>query len=380
METKRKIIVALVCTSMNQLGGKNVHLSNMYRHINNDRFHIYIVGCSKVENELKDFMLQANVQKNDLILISRFEKWLVIPFILRLRKIFIDKEVDIVHTFQIQSDVLGGLAARLAGIKHLISQYESKIIEDNISQAKQFFYKICNKIIKNWFKKTVVVSQGLKKELIVDNFRPLDKIEVFHIGIEIPERYKNCNWEFKNLREGRPCIGTIGRFSREKALSRFIAAIPLIINEFPLAQFKIVGKGDEKENLLNQVNRLGLSNKVVFNEIPWPEPVYNTLETIDIFVLPSVREGCPIALLEALSLARPVVASDIEGIKDVVENNKDGLLVDTTDSKLFAEKIVSLCKDPETAINFGKNGRQKLLNNFITEREMAKFKNMYLSL
>ncbi|MDP2939811.1 MAG: glycosyltransferase [Candidatus Omnitrophota bacterium] len=378
-DMNNKINVALVYTSMNNhLGGKNIHLKNLYTYLGKDNLRLFIIGCSNIEDKWRQFMLQEGVKEEDFIMIPRFKKWFMFPFILQLRDIFIAREIDIVHTFQIQSDILGGLAARLAGIKNIISQYESKIIEDNVSMIKQLFYRMINKLIKKWFKKTIVVSEGLKKELLLEKFRAPDTVEVVHLGLQLPDKYKKMQFSFNDLKEGMPLIGTVGRLSKEKAMERLIMAVPIVLNAVPQAKFLIFGRGEEKENLLNLINRLGVSSRVILNDAPWIESIYELLKSIDIFVMPSVREGCPTALLEALALARPVIASDIEGVRDIVENEKNGFLIETHNAELFAEKIIYLCKHPEKAVDFGNCGREKILNNFTIESEMDKITKIYL--
>lgn len=373
----RLLRVALVCTSMNQLGGKNRHLKNLYKYLDRDIFKIFIICCSKVKDELIDFMIREGVPEEDLILLSRFKKWMIVPFILDLRRFFIDNKISIVHTFDIQSDIIGAFAARLAGIKYIFSFFESKAIVENISFIKQLVYKLFNLPVRRWFAKNVVVSEGLKKELIFGKFRPPESIEVIHLGFKVPDKYKGYKWSFKRLKERRPLIGTISRFSKEKGIERFIAAIPFVLKEIPDAQFIIAGKGPELRNLWLQVQQLGLISKVIFKE--WVDDVFPILETIDIFVMPSVREGCPIALLEALAFCRPVVASRIEGVIDIIEHGKDGLLVDTTNPEAFSKSIIFLCKNPEKAILLGENGCQKIDTQFTIEREISQIKQLYLN-
>lgn len=372
---ERRINVALVCTSINQLGGKNIHLKNLYRHINSSILKLYIVVCSSVERELKEYMIREGVNENDLILLPRFKKWLLLPFILEMRKIFQDKEIDIVHTFQIQSDVLGGVAARMSGITSLYSIFESKIIEDNISLMKSSFYKLVNSLIKHWFTKTIVVSEGLKRELIQGNFRPSDRIEVIHIGIDIPAVSAERKWAFGNLLQKRPLIGTIGRFSREKALGRFIKAMPLVLKGCSEAEFIIVGKGPEENKLKALAKELGLEKKLKFK--PWTEDVFSVMGSIDIFVITSIREGCPHILLEALSTGRPVVASNIEGILDIIEDGKDGLLVDTANHYVLAQRILYLCDNLREAISLGQNGLSKIREQFNIKAEMQRYEELY---
>lgn len=369
--------VALVCTSLNQLGGKNNHLKNIYRYLENEKFKVCIICCSKVEEELKKFMSLEGVKSEDLILLSRMKKWLVFPFVAELKNIYLERKIDIVHTFQIQSDILGGFAARLAGIKNIFSHFESKIIEDNITLPKKLWYRICNSFIKKWFRKTIVVSEGLKKELITDGFRSQGAVSIIHLGFKCPKKYENYNFSFEKLLKKKPLIGAIARFSREKGLRRFIQAMPLILQEVPQARFMLMGKGEEKAELINLRKKLKLEEVLSFND--WLTDIYPMLEKIDIFVMPSLREGCPTALLEALALSRPVVASDIEGIREIIEDNQQGLLVDTVDINLFAQKVVFLCKNPDTAILLGQNGKKRVFSQFTFEAEMKQFEELYLN-
>lgn len=369
--------IALVCTSVNALGGKSTHLMNMYRHLNGGDFKVSVICCSSVESDLNKFMLDNGVRQEDLILLSRLNKRFILPLIFELKNLFKVRNIDIVHLFQVQSDVLGGIAARLAGIKNIISQYESKAVEDNISIFQQLFYRITNFFIKGWFKKTVVVSHGLKQELILEKFRKQDSIEVIHLGIDVPDEYRNRRFSFANLKNKKPIIGTIATLIRAKGVDRFISIMPLILERLPESNFLIIGKGTEERNLRDMINRLNLKEKVQILQIPWTERVFGVLENMDIFVMPSVREGCPTVLLEALAFARPVITSKIEGIKDIIEDGKNGLLADTADSVLFAEKVLNLCENPDRAIALGENGRQKVLSSFTIEYEMQQYRKLY---
>lgn len=354
-----------------------MHFKNMYVNLNNEKLAMTIILCSSMEKEHRAYLLQEGVKKEDIVFISRFKKWLVVPFIVELCKIFKTKKINLVHTFQIQSDIFGFIAVRMGGVACLISQQESKVIEESLLLFKKLFYRLLNICIRNFFKKTVVVSEGLRKELITERLRPKQKIEVIPLGVAIPEEYKNCDFYFAGLQDKKPLIGTIARLNKEKGIDRFINAMSFILEKIPMARFLIVGKGDEKANLEAQVKSLNLDSKVDFREVPWSDSIYKLLASLDIFVMPSLREGCPTALLEALACSRPVVASKIEGISDLIEDGKNGLLVDTSDPQLFAEKIVFLCENPRIAIAMGKEGREKILNRFTLECEMNRFRKLY---
>jgi len=191
-------------------------------------------------------------------------------------------------------------------------------------------------------------------------------------------RYREQILPLDGLLRQKPLIGTVARFDKEKGLERFIKTMPLILNEVPQARFILFGKGPEEERLKSLIVDLGIADFVDFGG--WAADVNSALEKIDIFVMPSLREGCPNVLLEALALCRPVVASAIEGIEDIIENGKDGLLVNTADIGAFAQAVISLCMNRSKAIEIGKNGRDKVNSQFNIQREISQIEKVYLDL
>jgi len=370
MNDKPKI--ALVCTSLNELGGKNNHLKNIYNHLGQDGLELCIIASSKVEGALKDFFCHGGVKEEDLILVPRWKKWFIVPLVWELRKVFIDRKIDIAHTFQIQSDILGGIAAKMAGVKHLYSYYESKLVPDNISLLKRIPYRVVNCLIKGWFEKTIVVSSGLKNEIIQNSFRKTTSVEVVPLGIDVPDNVGTDVNPRANL-----VIGTLARYSQEKALDRIINAMPLVLKEIPNAKCVLVGQGPEKDTLQSLADELGIREKVTFKD--WTENIWEELANIDIFVMSSKREGCPTSLLEALAAKKAVVVSDIEGVGDIIVHNQEGLIVDVSKKDVFSEAIIFLCKNSNRVKELGLNGQEKVKRVFSMEKEMNSLKRIYLS-
>lgn len=376
MDKKGKKVVALISTSINERGGRCRHFANLYKYFSKE-FKIVIFICSKVENKIRELMLQNGVLEDDLVFLSRVNKLLVIPFIFEIRNNLLKKQANIVHTFDLQSDIFGGLAARLAGIKNIYALFESKVIPENTMLIKRIFYIVMNMLIKDIFVNTVVVTEGLRKEVVLHKYRKSEKVKLIRIGINIDNLYKDRPWPFDKLKNGEPLIGAISRLSYEKGIDRFINVMPLINKVIPKARFVIIGKGPEEGKLKLLANKLGVYNKIDFK--PWSNNVFAELEKIDIFVMPSLREGLPNILLEAMSLSRPIVASDIEGISDLIINNDNGCLVNTANVKEFAESIIYLCQNSDKAILMGKSGYHRVQDEFTIENEIKMFSLLYRS-
>ena len=367
--------IAIVCTGLNELGGTNNHIKKIYHNLNKDNFDVFLVFCSSIKEELKAFMLSSGIKEEHLFIIDNVHKRRIFPLIFKLKEYFKDKNIEIVHTFHIQSDIFGGIAAKWAGVKEVYAFFESKVIQESMSVVKIVFYKIMNVFIKNIFKKTIVVSNEIKKELINMKFRNKGSIEVVHVGIDVPKDYLERKYELTGLSTKAPRIGTIARFSKEKALDRIVSIVPRIIREYPKARFVLIGDGPERKYLENLVKVLKVESYVEFKG--WVDNIYEELEKMDIFLLSSQREGCPNALLEAMLLKRAVVASNIEGVNEVVNNGVNGLLVNTIDAEAFANEVLFLCSNPEKAVQYGEEAHKKILESFTIEKEIAALERIY---
>ncbi|MBU0468832.1 MAG: glycosyltransferase [Candidatus Omnitrophica bacterium] len=186
--------IAIVCTGLNELGGTNNHLKKIYHNLNKDKFEVFLVFCSSIKDELERILLSSGIKEEHLFVIPNVHKIRIFPLIWELKNYFKEKNIDIVHTFHIQSDIFGGIAAKLSGIKEVYSFFESKIMQESMSVVKMVFYKTMNVFIKCIFKKTLVVSNEIKSELIGMNFRNVHSIEVVHVGIDVPEDYLKRNY------------------------------------------------------------------------------------------------------------------------------------------------------------------------------------------
>ncbi|OGX23486.1 MAG: hypothetical protein A2Y03_04900 [Omnitrophica WOR_2 bacterium GWF2_38_59] len=370
---KRRI--AYVYTGLNELGGPNNHLKKLYHAMDKERYEVFLVFCSAIKYELESIMLSSGIKEEHLFVIQNIHKKRIFPLIWKLKKYFQEKNIDIVHTFHIQSDIFGGIAAKLAGIKKVYAFFESKIIQESMSVVKIVFYKILNVFIRNIFRKTIVVSNEIKKELINMNFRNKGSIEVVHVGIDVPKDHLERKYELSGLYIKVPRIGTIARFSKEKALDRIVSIVPRIINEYPKARFVFIGDGPERKYLENLVKVLKVEAYVEFKG--WVDNIYEELEDIDIFLLSSQREGCPNALLEAMLLKRAVVASNIEGVNEVIDHRVNGLLVNTGDADFFAKEVLFLCSNPEKAAQYGEEAYKRVLENFTIEKEVKALEIIY---
>lgn len=374
---KKKVTVAFVCTALHEEGGTSKHIMGLYNNMS-DNYRVLIAYCSREKDVVQKAFLDGGVKKEDLFHFSTSKRMLFIPLLLRLRKLFIAESVDIVHTFFLHSDILGCVAAFGAGVKRLISTVEGQIVLDEVhgvSKTKQLCYSVFNRIVRSHFYKTIAVSAQLKSELIQNHSGEEDKVEVFNIGIDIPSE-EEINIDSRDDKE--KVIAAAARFSKDKQLEYLIKVIPDVVREVPQARFIIAGRGDEEKNLRQQAEDLNVQSYVSFPG--WIEDTKKLMREIDVLVITSLREGSPMALSEALSFSKSVVAFNVPGIKEVICSGEDGLLAEPFDLKQFSAFIIKVCKDHEYAKMLGKNGRKKAEAMLSSRMENKKLEALYTEL
>jgi len=301
---KKRTTVAILCTALHYLGGENKHHLNLYQNINKDKYRVLIVFSSRIEKEVEKYFIDGGVNRENLFYFPSAKKMLFIPLIINLRNLFIREYVDIIHTFFLHSDILGFFSAFFAGKRHVISNVEGQFVLDEVNgvgKIKQACYTFINSIIRPHFFKTVAVTEDLKNELINSYHIPRAKMEVIHIGVDVPSEEAITRDALSHNNGEKIVIGTAARFAKDKGLEYFVQAIPHVAKENPQTRFTLAGIGPEEANLKQLVDDLNIKSIVSFPG--WVKDMKKFMREMDVFVMTSIREGCPVTLLDALVFA-----------------------------------------------------------------------------
>ena len=148
-----------------------------------------------------------------------------------------------------------------------------------------------------------------------------------------------------------------------------------VVGAFPQAQLLIVGDGKEKENLLRQVNKLNISGNIIFH--PQVYDINEVLSVMDIFVMPSLKEGLGLSLMEAMGSGLAVVGSDIGGIKSLIQDGYNGFMVKPADASGLAVKILTLLRDNDKRQMLGQRAREFILRNFPQSKTIIETEGVY---
>jgi glycosyltransferase involved in cell wall biosynthesis len=161
-----------------------------------------------------------------------------------------------------------------------------------------------------------------------------------------------------NLAEDACLFGTVTRLDPIKGNDILIEAMGRVLSRHPSARLLIVGDGSEETKLKEQCQSLNISDKVIFSG--YCSNVSDFIHVMDVFVLPSFNEGMGRVIVEAMACGKPVIASRVGGIPELVNDGEDGMLVPVRDQEALARAMASFAEDREKAVLFGQRGREKV--------------------
>jgi glycosyltransferase involved in cell wall biosynthesis len=225
----------------------------------------------------------------------------------------------------------------------------------------------------------LVPTDALRQELIRDGVSA-GRLHVVRYALEPREldwfRLRQSTRREYMLGSDDPVIGMFGRLSQEKGIWVFLRAIQAVIAEIPRARVFLVGAGPLESAVRAEVRRANLDGHVIVTGFVEEVPPF--LACVDVVVLASLTEGLPILLLEAMSAAKPIVASSVGGVPEVVVEGQNGYLVPPGDPAALAKAIALLIQDPERARAMGRNGQEVFQGRFCIERMVRETEQIYL--
>ncbi len=253
---------------------------------------------------------------------------------------------DVVHTHLRKSDLVGQLAAALAGVPVRVSSAH------NVDPwRKNALLTLIHRLCTRGCQQVIAVSSQVEEYLVRTRTCPAAKIVTIENGIDLerfdPERVAPADRSQWGLAPEDLAIGMVGRLEPQKGHDILLAAAARVVRAEPRARFVIVGDGYLREELEAQRARLGLERQVVFAGISRDVPA--TLAALDVVVSSALWEGLPLTLLEAVAMARPVVATAVGGITGVLEHGRTGVLVAPGDPDALSRALLEVLGDPRAA-------------------------------
>jgi glycosyltransferase involved in cell wall biosynthesis len=314
-----------------------------------------------------------------------FSKRLNFSLIPRLSKIIKKNEIKLVHGQGTRAEFYARLASRLAGKSKYVSTIAMPVEGFDVGPIRKKVYSLFDRFSENFVDRFLVVSDVLRDKMIRERGTPAEKVIRIYNGIEVdhylPQDQNGSRERIRNEFniEGRTLlIGAIGRLVWQKGFEHLVQAMPKVLNKLPQTKVLIVGKGPLRNDLEVLTRKLKIEKHIIFAN--FRKDVKEILSAIDILVIPSLLEGFPMITLEAMAMAKPIIATRIDGIKEQIVDEISGILIPPRDPDAIAEAIVRLTTDKELAQILESEGRRRVENEFTVEKMVSETEKVYQSL
>ncbi len=302
--------------------------------------------------------------------------------LLSLVRLIIEERPTIVHTHSSKAGLLGRLAAKIAGVPHIVHTPHGHVFYGHFGfLASKIFLRV-EKVFSRITDRIVALTDGEKNDYEKLSVCPSEKLLKIHSGVDVAQYMKpNGNMVEKRrslgLDQNEAVIGFVGWLLPIKGPEYLIKAMEYVWPEHPEASLVFVGKGDLDVDLRAQALRMNANGKVKF--LGWRDDINEIMPVFDMLVLPSLNEGMGRVLVEAMAAGKPVVASRVGGIPDLVRHDETGYLVPPADEEALANGIKKLLDDPEKAWEMGQQGKE-YCRQFSLEAMIEKLDDLYSGL
>lgn len=289
--------------------------------------------------------------------------------------------IQVLHTHRIRPDLIGRIAGFLAGVpvnvstQHYIGEWDER--GPMVGWLVRLFYRFTLPLTQ----KIVHISDGERNMALRASGIPESKLGVIHNGVDgevfFPQRVLN---DVCSVGKGEKpiIIGCVAYLTKRKGINHLISAFHQVADCYPQACLRIVGDGKERSHLQEQIALLGLDSRVSLlgNQTDVPR----LMNQFDIFVLPSLWEPFGLVIAEAMACGKPVVATNVGGIPEIVEHKRTGILVPPAEVSPLAEALALLLGNDILREEFGSAGRKRFLERFDSRIMATKYQKLYDSM
>jgi len=280
----------------------------------------------------------------------------------RLRSIFMQENPDIVHTHTSKAGILGRWAAFcLAKTPIIVHTPHGHIFWGYFNSWKTSIFIFLERLTARITDRIITLTKQEKKDHLRFAVVAEEKFAVIHSGVDL-RSFLDVFVDPADMKEklGIPrdsfVVGTVGRLTPVKGQKYLIEAAAKIVQREPNALFVFLGDGELLAGFTETASVPGIKDHLKF--LGWRPDVADVMSTFDVFVLPSLNEGMGKVLVEAMAMGKPIIASNVGGIQDLVTHGENGLLVPPADSEALANAILDLYENPDKRRSMGEAGKR----------------------
>lgn len=352
-------------------GGTERQFVQVLRLINRGKYEV-LAGCLKRRGQ---FLSEAEALGIPIyeFPITSLRQWSTVRWLDKLTKFLEDEKIDLVHAFEFYTDIFAVTAAFLANVPVVIASRRelagdrSRFEQWGIRLACQMASAVVANSQAAGSRLTGLFTDNSRKVRLVPNAIDLSAFRAEHAAESVRR--------LLGFAPGTPLVGVLAMLRVEKDLPTFLRAAALLRSSDPETRFVIIGEGTERKRIESLIRELEISASVLLLGDRCDVP--DLLAALDVFVLSSVTESFPNAILEAMVMGRPVVATRVGGIPELVEDGKTGFLVLPGDASAMAQRIQQLLLDPALRRSMGDAGRLRAQRDFSPQRVKEALESLY---
>ncbi|WP_236403994.1 glycosyltransferase [Microaerobacter geothermalis] len=295
---------------------------------------------------------------------------------------FLDHEKpDIVHTHGVKANFFGRLACRRLNISPVVTTIHSLLKYDYAHPLARFFASKMELWTRKWTTHFIAISKAIEEDLYETGVSS-DKISVIYHGIDIsyfshvkdPQLIRRL----ADLPSDATVVGAVGRLVPIKGFDVLLKAASLLKKEGFPHMFVLVGSGPEEKNLRKLASELEITDRVRF--LGFQQDIPSVLAGIDIFVSPSRTEGLGLAVLEAMAAGKPVVATGVGGVKELIRDKENGVLIPVDDEVALFRALEGLFIHPKIYFQLSIKAKQEVEKRFSVEGMVEQTYQLYVQL
>jgi glycosyltransferase involved in cell wall biosynthesis len=353
-------------------GGAETVLYNIAKNLDRNRYLPRVVLFRS--GWFRDYLVDEGIPVD---IIQSHRSW-DLTFIRQLSRYCKEHRIDLIHAHLPGANLYGSVVGKLLGIPVICTLHNEYIMPGSVerfSGVKMF-------IIRSLASRLVIVAEYMRGDYLRRGKIPSRKMVLIYNGVRQEQADSSFDIaEFKrqiDFRDGDILIANIANLRTPKGHMILMDAAAKVCGEMPQAKFLLIGEegdGKIKAAILDKMKQYGLGDKVKL--MGFRRDVSQILKHVDIFMLSSISEGLPVSVVEGMRSGLPVIATEVGGLPEVVENGASGYLVKPGDSEKLAAKLIELCKNPSLRKTMGNKGNEIASRLFSLDLMIKNYQTLY---
>jgi glycosyltransferase involved in cell wall biosynthesis len=350
----RKLNIVHICDHLGWTGSRMHGVKRLFAwmipRFDKERFNVSLISLRK--RDLSDDTLEGLGIDVTYLHKGKFDPATLTALLKELDR----RQADVVHLHGYGATTFGRLAAAIRGIPVVLHEHA------NLTDTP-WFQKVADRMLAPYTDIAIAVSKSTADFVINARLVPVERTKVVYLGVPLEEFSRpRSESEIAEARRalGIPdevfAIGTVTRLMPSKGNQYLVEAARPVIDALPSARIYIVGEGELQPELEAQAQSLGLGDRLVF--CGFRRDVAQALSAFDMLVFPSLWEGTPLTVLETLAMGKPIVATDADGLQDVLTPGTDAIMVPKRDARALATAIIELAGDAAERARLAANARR----------------------